>query len=513
VDSVVRIYTDNDTLTGVIVDKAGYLVTSAQKLEGGGKIEVELKPGGARYQGLLLCTDNLRDVAVIKIKGNYPALQPAPLGDSDLVLLWDDVSVVAYLPSAKAPVTTKGTITGFPDRDSYKEFQANAALDPDSAGGAVTNKAGDIIGTVGWNNSQPGREGFVLAINEIKSVISEAQDCELHPLYIDTASVSSVFNDHAVISWKTSKASTGLLEYGLMPGVYPFKGGEDTALLTDHSAVIQNLQAKTTYHYHLKAVDVCGNEAVSSDGSFTTAETGVMPGKLAITNINVYDITSYDAWISWITNKPASSSVSFTSDKTKENQVQSDSNMVFEHKIHLDGLDPQTRYFFSVKSDNEYGESDQKDSTPFTTLATAPVCCKINCRIPDFNFKTLNDTGFSNGDIAGKKVILTFVNTECGICTQQALILNEYYEHGTRKDITMFLVTGNPKISEVIDWAKKYGLTVPVYIDPTSQLASLCQLKTIPSWFVLDTGSVIRFYKSGGFGNVKEVDEVLQRLP
>jgi hypothetical protein len=76
----------------------------------------------------------------------------------------------------------------------------------------------------------------------------------------------------------------------------------------------------------------------------------------------------------------------------------------------------------------------------------------------------------------------------------------------------MFLVTGNPKISEVIDWAKEYGLTVPVYIDPTSQLASTCQLKTIPSWVVLDTGSVIRFYKNGGFGSVKEVDEALKRL-
>ncbi|MGA2367264.1 MAG: trypsin-like peptidase domain-containing protein [Dehalococcoidia bacterium] len=506
-----RIYTDNDTLTGVIIDKAGYVVTSAQRI-GGGKIEIELKPGSTRYEGILLCTDYLRDIAVIKIKGNYPALQPAPLGDSDLVQLWDDISVVAYLPSAKAPAITKGTITGFPDRDKYKEFQASAALDPGSAGGAVVNKAGEIIGTVGWDNTQPGREGFVLAINEIKSVLSEAQDCETNPLYIDTVSHSDVFNDHAVISWKTSKPSTSLLEYGLTVGAYPFKAGEDATLLADHSMVIQNLQPKTTYHYHLKAVDVCGNEAVSSDGSFTTAETGVMPGKLTVTNISVYDITSSDAWVSWITNKPANSSVSFTADKSSENQTQSDSSMVFEHKIHLDRLGPQTRYFLSVKSDNEYGESAQQDSTPFTTLLTAPVCCKINCRIPDFSFKTLNDTGFSNGDIAGKRVILVFVNTECGICTQQALILNDYYENGARKDVTMFLVTGNPKISEVIDWAKKYALTVPIYIDPTSQLASTCQLKTIPSWFVLDTGSVIRFYKNGGFGSVKEVDEALQRL-
>jgi S1-C subfamily serine protease/peroxiredoxin len=512
VDSVVRIYTDNDTLNGVIIDKTGYVATSAQKVEGGGKIEIELKPGGTRYAGLLLCTDDVRDIAVIKIKGDFPALQPAPLGDSDQILLQDDVSVTAYLPSAKASATIKGTITGFPDRDTYKEFQTDAALNPDLAGGAVVDKAGEIIGTVGWNNAQPGREGLVLDINEIKAVLGEAQDCEIHPLYIDTVSVTSVFNDHAVISWKASKPSTALLEYGLVPGDYPFKAGDDSALITDHSAVIQNLQPKTTYHYHVKAGDVCGNEAVSSDGSFTTAETGEMPGTLAITNINVYDITSSDAWVSWITNKPATSSVSYTADKTQESQIESDTNNVFEHKIHLDRLDPQARYFLSVKSDTEYGESAQQDVTPFTTLQTAPVCCKINCRIPDFSFKTLNDTGFSNGDIVGKKVILVFVNTECGICTQQALILNEYYEGGTRKDVTMFLVTGNPKISDVIDWAKKYGLTVPIYIDPTSELASTCQLKTIPSWFVLDTGSVIRFYKNGGFGSVKEVDETLQKL-
>ncbi len=76
-------------------------------------------------------------------------------------------------------------------------------------------------------------------------------------------------------------------------------------LVTDHSAVIQNLQPKTTYHYRLTGLDVCGNEAVSSDGSFTTAENGVMPGKLTISNVTVYDITSSNAWISWVTTKPS----------------------------------------------------------------------------------------------------------------------------------------------------------------------------------------------------------------
>jgi hypothetical protein len=59
---------------------------------------------------------------------------------------------------------------------------------------------------------------------------------------------------------------------------------------------------------------------------------------------------------------------------------------------------------------------------------------------------------------------------------------------------------------------KKYGLSVPVYIDPTANLVSGCQFRTIPTALLLDTGSVIRDYKSGGFGNKKDMEAAVKRF-
>ena len=53
---------------------------------------------------------------------------------------------------------------------------------------------------------------------------------------------------------------------------------------------------------------------------------------------------------------------------------------------------------------------------------------------------------------------------------------------------------------------------MPVYIDPTAQLVSGCQFRTIPTSLFLDTGSVIRDYKSGGFGNKKDMETTVKRF-
>jgi S1-C subfamily serine protease len=74
-DSMVRVYSENLTATGIIVDKAGYIVCGAQAVSGADSISVELKPGTS-FGGRVVCIDSARDIAVIKMEGTYPALKP-----------------------------------------------------------------------------------------------------------------------------------------------------------------------------------------------------------------------------------------------------------------------------------------------------------------------------------------------------------------------------------------------------------------------------------------------------
>jgi len=96
---------------------------------------------------------------------------------------------------------------------------------------------------------------------------------------------------------------------------------------------------------------------------------------------------------------------------------------------------------------------------------------------------------------------------------QQALFLNDIYRNWPKGDnILMFMVASSEKKSDVEEWIKKYGLTVPVYMDAKADLVNACRFRTIPSVLFLDTGSVIRDYKSGGFGTKKEMEEALKHF-
>ena len=284
---------------------------------------------------------------------------------------------------------------------------------------------------------------------------------------------------------------------------------EDAALLAVHGYVVDNLQPGVTYHFRAKSIDACGNEAMSQDNSFTTSMTAPA-GKLAIVNVNVFNISSSGMSVRWITNSPASSTVYYSTDKAGKQQVKTDSNLVYEHEVRIDGLSTETRYFISVKSDTK-SESAQVEASTITTPSNALVCCKVFCRIPDFDFQSSQGGNITNGDISGKETIIVFVTTSCSTCMQQALFLNDYSKNNPGSDIKMLLVASNEKMSEVTKWAKKYDIKVPVYLDANGDLVNTCKLRTIPSWLILDSGSIIKYYKSGGFGSGPEMEGALKQ--
>ncbi|GEM_PF-466493 len=510
-DSLVKVHADNVTLTGVILDKGGYVVAPGHFVKGVQSIGVELKSGNT-YEGKLLCYNAARDIAVIKINGDFPALQPAPTGDSDLVHLGDEVSVSAYPPGSNGTKAIKGNVSKLPKFDDITYIQSNAALDPGMAGGALFNKAGEIIGVVGWNADRPGHDGFTLPVNGIMPLLGQAQAVEATPLAIESMGTPAVFNDHAVISWKTTRPATGQVEYGLTAGSYGFTTNVDTSLLVEHNAVIQNLQPKTTYHFRVWSVDGCANQVVSGDLSFTTALTGAVAGKLAISDSNVYDVTSSAATISWITNKPARSVLTLSTNKATETENITDKNLTYDHKMRIDGLQPEAHYSVSIFVQTEYGESVQGSAASFITPPTSPVCCKLNCRLPDFHFKNLQGGDFSNSNLQGKKVALLFTKTGCSICMKQALLLDEFYRKFSDPDVLIIMVSSGERQQDVEEWMQKYGIIVPVYLDDAYGLLATCQLRTVPSLLFLDTGSVIRDIKSGGFANSQDLTEAFKQF-
>ena len=88
-----------------------------------------------------------------------------------------------------------------------------------------------------------------------------------------------------------------------------------------------------------------------------------------IAQLTIGVVTGTTAVISWTTNTPADSFISYVG--TGESQVQNvqDDNLVTSHSITLTGLKPLTQYSFTVSSADAEGENVSLSGTPFTTLS------------------------------------------------------------------------------------------------------------------------------------------------
>jgi serine protease Do len=136
--------------SGVIVDKAGYIVTNFHVVNGVDKVQVRLsdrRVADAEVVG----SDALTDIAVLKI--DLDNLMPAQWGDSDKLevgdLVWAlgspyglDRSLTFGIVSAKSR-RSGSYISSSP----YQEYlQTDAAVNPGNSGGPLVNIEGQIIG-------------------------------------------------------------------------------------------------------------------------------------------------------------------------------------------------------------------------------------------------------------------------------------------------------------------------------------------------------------------------------
>ena len=78
-----------------------------------------------------------------------------------------------------------------------------------------------------------------------------------------------VTSSEATISWSTDEMATAQVEYG-ETNQYGFRTELESAMSTEHRAVLTDLKSGITYHYRVRSSDAAGNETVSADRTFGT---------------------------------------------------------------------------------------------------------------------------------------------------------------------------------------------------------------------------------------------------
>ena len=155
--------------SGVIVSEDGLILTNAHILEDCDRAVVELDDG-TEYEALLVGSDSISDVALLKIDAK--GLPAAELGESASLRVGDPVAAIGNpLGESFRNTLTDGIISAI-ERDmtyqgrSMTLLQTNTAVNEGNSGGALFNQYGQVIGLTNMKmmSSYSSIEGIGFAI-------------------------------------------------------------------------------------------------------------------------------------------------------------------------------------------------------------------------------------------------------------------------------------------------------------------------------------------------------------
>ncbi|MGM9600904.1 MAG: trypsin-like peptidase domain-containing protein [Faecousia sp.] len=179
-------FTTVGTGSGFILTEDGYIVTNHHVVEGADKLLVTMSDG-VEYEARLIGSDNINDVAVLKVEGkeSFPAAQ---IGSSDALQIGDQVvaignplgdltatATVGYISGKDRPVNTDGIVIDM--------LQTDAAINSGNSGGPLFNMYGQVIGITtakysGTTSSGAAIEGigFAIPIDDVSGIIRDLKE-------------------------------------------------------------------------------------------------------------------------------------------------------------------------------------------------------------------------------------------------------------------------------------------------------------------------------------------------
>lgn len=173
--------------SGFIVSNDGRIITNAHVVDGVDTVQVTLKDGRS-FEGRVLGTDPVTDVAVIKIDAND--LPTVAISDSDQIQPGEWAIAIGN-PLGLDNTVTVGIISatgrssgqvGVPDK-RVNFIQTDAAINPGNSGGPLLNQKGEVIGMNTAIRADAQGIGFAIPMNTVQRIADQlaAEGSVEHP--------------------------------------------------------------------------------------------------------------------------------------------------------------------------------------------------------------------------------------------------------------------------------------------------------------------------------------------
>ena len=164
--------------SGIIFDSNGGILTNHHIVEGAERVEV-LTPDGKKFQGEVLGSDRMSDVAVVRVDGE--GLPAVKLGDSDK-LVPGQIAIAIGNPYGfllPGPAVTVGVVSGLKrqlhvEGHMYEDLiQTDASINPGNSGGPLVESSGMVVGVNTANIPFAQGIGFAIPINSARRIAKE----------------------------------------------------------------------------------------------------------------------------------------------------------------------------------------------------------------------------------------------------------------------------------------------------------------------------------------------------
>lgn len=168
--------------TGVIISENGYILTNQHLASKVNSLVTVTLNNGNSTQGKVIWNEENLDLAIIKINANN--LSPLPIGDSDTVVVGEEVIAIGNpLGLEFQRSATKGIVSGINRTLKVEDdissvimenlIQTDASINTGNSGGPLINANGEIIGINTVKITSAEGIGFAVPINVVRPIIEK----------------------------------------------------------------------------------------------------------------------------------------------------------------------------------------------------------------------------------------------------------------------------------------------------------------------------------------------------
>ena len=129
----------------------------------------------------------------------------------------------------------------------------------------------------------------------------------------------------------------------------------------------------------------------------------------------------------------------------------------------------------------------------------------------DFTYTTWDGRAVTLSELRGKGVWITFGATWCTNCQAEMPDVEAASRAWADRDVVVLGINIQEPAEAVRSYAERTGLTVPIGVDPTNEIAGAYAVGAIPAHYFIDGDGIVRDIRVGGLSR-SQMDSILEEV-